>query len=90
MLQISNNHQIVKDAAMAATTGESTACRLLYQGTSTFNHGRDPPIRLMGCGHHGPDYAGVAAVRNGKQYANTSLPAITTINTGDMNVRQVV
>ena len=90
MLQISNNHQIVKDAAMAATTGESTACRLLYQGTSTFNHhDNQQPIRLMGCGHHGPDYPGVAAVRNGKQYANTSLPAITTNNTGSMDVRRV-
>ena len=33
-----------------------------------------------GNGHHGPDYTGVAAVRNGKSLASTTAPMLQTMS----------
>jgi len=78
-LELNNNHQMVKDATLACTSNESTSCRLMYSGTSiaSFVDGT-APIHVPGSGHHGNDYPGVAAVRNGKQLAASAAPAITT------------
>jgi len=78
-LELNNNHQIVKDATLACTNNESTSCRLMYSGTSIsmYNDGSSP-VHVPGSGHHGNDYPGVAAVRNGKQLAASAAPAITT------------
>jgi len=81
-LQLNNNHQLVKDATLACANNESTSCRLMYQGTSTsiYNNAHSNSIHVPGSGHHGNDYAGVAAVRNGKQLAASAAPAITTFS----------
>jgi len=78
-LELNNNHQIVKDATLACTNNESTSCRLMYSGTSisTYSDGT-ASVHVPGSGHHGNDYPGVAAVRNGKQLAASAAPAITT------------
>jgi len=81
-LELCNNHQIVKDATLACTNNESTSCRLMYQGTSTATYENTAAIYMAGSGHHGNDYAGVAAVRNGKQLAASAAPAIQTYTSG--------
>jgi len=86
-LELSNNHQIVKDATLACTNNESTSCRLMYQGTSTSVYTDNQSIHVPGSGHHGNDYAGVAAVRNGKQLAASAAPAITTYTMGQTNAK---
>ena len=83
-LEMNNNAQIIKDATMASASNESTSCRLMYQGTSKWMYkaktGSDRGIErfMAGCGHHGNDYVGVAAVRNGKQLLSTAAPHIGT------------
>jgi len=78
-LELNNNHQMVKDATLACTNNESTSCRLMYSGTSTAHYSdHTQPVHVPGSGHHGNDYPGVAAVRNGKQLAASAAPAITT------------
>jgi hypothetical protein len=78
-LELNNNHQMVKDATLACTNNESTSCRLMYSGTSTAHYSdHSQPVHVPGSGHHGNDYPGVAAVRNGKQLAASAAPAITT------------
>ena len=83
-LEMNNNAQIIKDATMASASNESTSCRLMYQGSSRWYYkakaGGDRAIdrSMAGCGHHGSDYVGVAAVRNGKQLLSTAAPQIGT------------
>ena len=86
-LELCNNHQLVKDATLACTNNESTSCRLMYQGTSTANYTNGQPIHMAGSGHHGNDYPGVAAVRNGKQLAASAAPAITTYSGGHSSIK---
>jgi len=74
-LELSNTHKIVKDATLACTNNESTSCRLMYQGTSTSVYTDNQSMHVPGAGHHGNDYAGVAAVCNGKQLAASAAPA---------------
>ena len=69
--------QIVKTAQDAAQSNESTTSKLMYQGTSTWNYGAKGKVPYHGCGHHGPDYVGVASARNGKSMMSTGLPAIS-------------
>jgi len=78
-LEMNNNAQIIKDATLACSNNESTSCRLMYQGTARWHYtgGGDVECKA-GCGHHGPDYVGVAAVRNGKQLLSSSAPHIQT------------
>jgi len=83
-LEMNNNAQIIKDATMASASNESTACRLMYQGSSKWNYkarngvDRGNERSMAGCGHHGSDYIGVAAVRNGKQLLSSAAPHIGT------------
>ena len=76
---MNNNHQMVKDAILASTSNECTSCKLMYQGTSKWlrtGHGGNPLSEITGSGHHGHDYIGVTAVRNGKHMQGQSAPAI--------------
>jgi len=81
-LEMCNSHQMVKDATLASTSNESTNTKLMYQGTATwvytkFENTPDYYNRsVTGCGHHGHDFVGVAAVRNGKQLMASSAPVV--------------
>jgi len=80
-LDMNNNAQVIKDATMASSTNESTACRLMYQGTSRWTYSMEGSNTAQsGCGHHGADYVGVAAVRNGKQLFSSSAPQLSVTN----------
>lgn len=83
-LQMHNDYQIVKDACEAVGVGETTQCRLLYKGTSNFKFKDATNKQTFGCGHHGHDYVGVAAVRNGKSLMAATAPHIniSTVDSG--------
>jgi len=75
-LSMNNNHQMVKDAILASTSNESTSCKLMYQGTSRWLTRTAQPREVTGSGHHGHDYVGVTAVRNGKHMQASSAPMV--------------
>ena len=75
-LSMNNNHQMVKDAILASTSNESTSCKLMYQGTSRWLVRNSLPREVTGSGHHGHDYVGVTAVRNGKHMQASSAPMV--------------
>ena len=64
-----------RSAASAAMANESTMCRMFYQGTVKYKCQRQENF-VTGCGHHGPDYPGVASVRNGKTLMTSAAPAL--------------
>lgn len=67
-----------RSATSAAMANESTLCRMFYQGTVKYRQqGQDTMV--TGCGHHGPDYPGVASVRNGKTLMTSAAPAVQMI-----------
>lgn len=80
-LEMHQDFQMVKDACQAVGVGETTQCRLLYKGTSTFAYttANKGPIPTFGCGHHGHDYVGVASVRNGKSLMAVTAPTINVV-----------
>lgn len=80
-LQMHAEGQIVKTAPDAAQSNESTTSKLMYQGTSTWNYEGGTAVELHGCGHHGPDYVGVASARNGKSMMPSGLPQIAARKT---------
>lgn len=64
-------------ASVASTQNNATSCRLMYQGTiEVYNEANMEIFRSVGCGHHGPDYPGVASVRNGKSLLQTAAPML--------------
>lgn len=66
-------------ASVASTQNSATSIRLFYQGTiEVQGQGGTEQFRSVGCGHHGPDYPGVASVRNGKSLLQTAAPLIRT------------
>lgn len=66
-------------ASVASTQNNTTSIRLFYQGTiEVRNEAGAEAFRSIGCGHHGPDYPGVASVRNGKSLLQTAAPLIRT------------
>jgi hypothetical protein len=66
-------------ASVASTQNNATAIRLFYQGTiEVLDISGAEIFRSVGCGHHGPDYPGVASVRNGKSLLQTAAPLIRT------------
>jgi len=84
LLELNNNHQIVKDATLASSANEATSCRLMYQGTSVMHTTAGAASHTPGSGHHGNDYVGVAAVRNGKQLLASAAPAIQVVSSSNM------
>ena len=67
-------------ASVASTQNNTTSIRLFYQGTIEVRQEitQAEIFRSIGCGHHGPDYPGVASVRNGKSLLQTAAPLIRT------------
>jgi HPt (histidine-containing phosphotransfer) domain-containing protein len=66
-------------ASVASTQNSATSIRLFYQGTIEVQDDNGAELfRSVGCGHHGPDYPGVASVRNGKSLLQTAAPLIRT------------
>lgn len=75
--------EIVKSASDASVQNEATCNRLLYAGTAMWGvkNTNEPGVAPQwfnrnGNGHHGTDYTGVAAVRNGKSFASTAAPLL--------------
>jgi hypothetical protein len=64
-----------RSATSAAMANESTLCRMFYQGTVKYKKDEHETM-VTGCGHHGPDYPGVASVRNGKTLMTSAAPAL--------------
>ena len=83
-LQFNGESQLVKMAPEAAIANESTTSKVMYQGTSRWvyasgTEGGETSVNTMqGCGHHGPDYVGAAAVRSGKAMYSTANAQITS------------
>ena len=79
VLKMHNEYAEIKDAVAGASSGETTTCRLMYKGTSSWaynTHNTAHASSITGCGHHGCDYVGVASVRNGKSLMNSAAPVI--------------
>ena len=68
-----------RSATSAAMANESTLCRMFYQGTVKYKLAGQDTTMVTGCGHHGPDYTGVASVRNGKTLMTSAAPALQMI-----------
>lgn len=82
---LNNDLQIVPasfsavSASVASTQNNASSIRLFYQGTIEVQDATGAELfRSVGCGHHGPDYPGVASVRNGKSLLQTAAPLIRT------------
>tara|TARA_Y100000389_G_C17334090_1_gene449685 strand:- start:168 stop:827 length:660 start_codon:yes stop_codon:yes gene_type:complete len=63
-------------ASSGATSNEATTCRMFYQGSVKYTLGAGNHTEITGCGHHGPDYPGVASVRNGKSLMQSAAPGL--------------
>ena len=82
-LHLCTSHTHTKLASEAVSVNETTASRMMYQGTSSWTrsqNGEQHTTNVYGCGHHGSDYVGVASVRNGKSLMATAAPNITVNN----------
>lgn len=85
-LNMNRNNSSAKDASSATIEDEATAIRMAYSGT--YKYRVAPPgnslamvpwTEINGCGHHGPDFTGVASLRAGKGYRLASQPTGTRI-----------
>lgn len=69
---IQQNHS----ASSGAISNETTSYRMFYQGSVRIHASAGPMREVTGCGHHGPDYTGVASVRNGKSIVQSAAPGM--------------
>lgn len=69
---IQQNHS----ASSGAISNETTSYRMFYQGSVRIHASPGPMREVTGCGHHGPDYTGVASVRNGKSIVQSAAPGM--------------
>lgn len=71
-----------KTASDATISNEATHTRLAYQGTAKWVDENDKETKFQqGCGHHGADFIGAAAVRNGKALMPQANPSVNTTTT---------
>ena len=71
-----------KTAPDATISNEATHTRLAYQGTARwFDKNGIETHYQQGCGHHGADFIGAAAVRNGKALMPQANPSVNTTMT---------
>lgn len=78
-LEIESHYDQTHDASSATVRGESTRNLLMYAGTCSFGYENNTSESKNGNGHHGADYTGVAAVRNGKSLASSTAPMLQTM-----------
>jgi hypothetical protein len=74
-------HSMRKEPGYASVDSEASQSGLCFCGTyriCTVNNGIVQREEIMGNGHHGPDFVGVAPVRNGKGMRNTYGAPIAT------------
>ena len=78
-LQMHGQGAYMKNAADATVGNEATHTRLAYQGTAKWvdRQGKEKHYQ-QGCGHHGADFIGAAAVRNGKALMPQANPVVNT------------
>ena len=69
-----------KTAPDATISNEATHTRLAYQGTARWVSSGAEQFQ-QGCGHHGADFIGAAAVRNGKALMPQANPSVNTTTT---------
>jgi hypothetical protein len=69
-------HTIRKNAGLAATENEVSSDALAFQGTLRVVSADSGAViqEVLGSGHHGPDFIGVASLRAGKGYRLNSQP----------------
>ena len=81
-LQMHGQGSFQKTAPDATISNEATHTRLAYQGTSKWVDGTGREVQYQqGCGHHGADFIGAAAVRNGKALMPQANPSVNTTTT---------
>lgn len=67
-------HSLRKEPGHASVDSEASQSGLCFSGTyriCTVSNGIVQREEIMGNGHHGPDYVGVASIRNGKGMRNS-------------------
>lgn len=71
-------HTIRKNAGLAATENEVSSDALAFQGTMRVLSADTGAViqEVLGSGHHGPDFIGVASLRAGKGYRLNSQPTV--------------
>ena len=78
-LQMHGQGSFQKTASDATVSNEATHTRLAYQGTAKWvKENGDEMNFQQGCRHHGADFIGVAAVRNGKALMPQANPVVNT------------
>lgn len=61
-------HSTRKTAGDSAREGETTTDSLAFQGTMRIKENGCVKTEILGSGHHGPDFVGIASIRAGKGY----------------------
>ena len=61
-------HSTRKMAGNSAQDGETTTDSLAFQGTMRIKENGCVKTEILGSGHHGPDFVGMASIRAGKGY----------------------
>jgi len=71
-------HKIRKNAGLAASENEVSSDALAFQGTMRVVSADSGAViqEVLGSGHHGPDFIGVASLRAGKGYRINSQPTV--------------
>lgn len=71
-------HTIRKNAGLAASENEVSSDALAFQGTMRVLSADSGAViqEVLGSGHHGPDFIGVASLRAGKGYRLNSQPTV--------------
>lgn len=78
-LEMHGQGAYMKNASDATVGNEATHTRLAYQGTAKWvKENGDEKHFQQGCGHHGADFIGAAAVRNGKALMPQANPVVNT------------
>ena len=76
MPNFTNLHASRKPAGAAATENETFCDSLAFQGTMKIIEDGREVEQILGSGHHGPDWVGVASIRSGKGYKINGQPSL--------------
>ena len=80
MPNFNTNHQSRKSAGQSATENETSTDSLAFQGSMRILNQDGKLIEeILGSGHHGPDYVGIASQRSGKGLKINTQPSLSRI-----------
>lgn len=70
----------IKSAGTSSEENETQTCALAFQGTYITHEANNMSYEVVGSGHHGRDYVGVASIRAGKGISMGSMMPMPVSN----------